>query len=96
MSKNIILSVIWIVKNGYIKQVETHLRNMIKYTEQEVGNLQYLVHYTDDKNTLFIYEVYETEEAFQKHINSDYFKREVLEGVIPFLEKDERKFLKIF
>jgi quinol monooxygenase YgiN len=45
------------------------------------------VTYSEEEPTrVFIYEVYENEAAFKVHENSEYFKKLVVEGIIPLAE----------
>jgi (4S)-4-hydroxy-5-phosphonooxypentane-2,3-dione isomerase len=87
----VVLTASYQCKPGMRNAVEAALREMIPLVQQEEGCIHYLVNRSDDNPDAFLlFEQYENESALARHSQTDYFKRIILETVIPMLEKRER------
>lgn len=80
----------WKVKDGNKPAVLNLLKELRSKSLQEEGNLFYSIHQSRaDANTLILFEGYADEEAQQAHINTDHFKKLVIEQIVPLLEERE-------
>ncbi len=80
----------WKVKAGNMPIVLELLKVVGSKTLQEKGNLFYKIHQSlADANTLLLFEGYADEVAQKAHMNSDHFKKVVVEQIIPLLEERE-------
>ncbi|GMA65139.1 hypothetical protein GCM10025859_55790 [Alicyclobacillus fastidiosus] len=87
----VVLTANYLCKTGMGDAVEKALREMIPLVEQENGCIHYLVNRSKDNPDAFLlFEQYEDEQALARHSETPYFKRIVLDTVIPMLEKRER------
>lgn len=80
----------WKVKDGYMQTVSKLLKEVGEKTIQEKGNLFYKIHQSlADANTLILFEGYADSIAQKEHMNSDHFKKLVVEQIAPLLEERE-------
>ena len=87
----IVLTANYQCKPGMGDAVEKALLEMMPLVKGEKGCLYYLVNRgKDDPDSFLLFEQYEDEEALAKHSETPYFKRLVLDTVIPMLEKRQR------
>ena len=87
----IVLTAKYQCKPGMGDSVEEALREMIALVEQEKGCIHYLVNRSaDNPDAFLLFEQYEDEAALARHAETPYFRRIVLDTVIPLLEERER------
>lgn len=80
----------WQVKEGELPTVLNMMKEVAEQSSQEDGNLFYKLHQSQsDRNTLILFEGYKNSEAIEIHRNSEYFKKLVLEQIVPLLENRE-------
>ncbi|WP_345988089.1 putative quinol monooxygenase [Chryseobacterium sp. Chry.R1] len=80
----------WQVKEGELLTVLNMMKEVAEQSSREDGNLFYKLHQSQsDKNTLILFEGYKNSEAVEIHRNSEYFKKLVLEQIVPLLENRE-------
>lgn len=80
----------WQVKEGQLTTVLTLLKDVVKKSTEEEGNLFYKVHQSNaEANTLILFEGYTNETALAAHRNSEHFQTVVLGEIIPLLENRE-------
>lgn len=66
------------------------MKEVAEQSSREDGNLFYKLHQSQsDRNTLILFEGYKDSEAVEIHRNSEYFKKLVLEQIVPLLESRE-------
>jgi quinol monooxygenase YgiN len=71
--------------------VEAALREMMTHVQSEQGCIHYFVNRSiDNPDHFLLFEQYVDEQALSAHSETPYFKRLVLETVVPLLEKRER------
>ena len=86
-----VLAVTWVARPGEEERVAEALRKMVPLTLAEPGCLQYRAHRSlDDPRRFFLFEEYVDEAGLQAHIDSEHFKRHVLDEAVPLLELRER------
>jgi quinol monooxygenase YgiN len=81
----------WRPREGETERIQSILLELAVAVRGERENLQFTVHRgRDDANEFLLYEVYESEQAFRAHQETDHFKRLVLERAVPLLSVRER------
>ena len=81
----------WRPRDGQVEKIESILRELTKEVRREPGNLQFTVHRgCDDPNELLLYEIYQSEEAFRAHQQTEHFKELVIGEALPKLARRER------
>src|SRR4029078_2278632 len=81
----------WRPREGQAEKIEAILRELAHAARQEPGNLEFVVNRShDDPNEFLLYEQYKDEQAFIDHQQTPHFKKLVLEGALPLLERRER------
>jgi quinol monooxygenase YgiN len=86
-----VLTAIYHCKAGMGDTVEQALREMILLVKEEKGCIHYLVNRSkDDPDAFLLFEQYQDEQALASHSETPYFKRIVLDTIVPLLEKRER------
>jgi len=89
----IVLTANYHCKAGMGETVEQALREMILLVKEEKGCIHYLVNRSkDDPDSFLLFEQYQDEQALANHSETPYFKRFVLDTIVPLLEKRERTF----
>ena len=89
----IVLTANYQCKAGMSDTVEQALKEMILLVKEEKGCINYLVNRSkDDPDSFLLFEQYEDEQALAGHSETPYFKRIVLDTIVPLLEKRERTF----
>ncbi|RVT60879.1 putative quinol monooxygenase (plasmid) [Niallia taxi] len=89
----IVLTANYQCKAGMGDTVEQALKEMILLVKEEKGCINYLVNRSkDDPDSFLLFEQYEDEQALADHSETLYFKRIVLDTIVPLLEKRERTF----
>ena len=87
----------WRPRDGQIERIEAILRELTREVRREPGNLQFVVHRSnDDPNEFLLYEQYKSEQAFLEHQQTPHFKTLVLERAVPLLERRERHGFTVF
>ncbi|ASK29463.1 antibiotic biosynthesis monooxygenase [Chryseobacterium sp. T16E-39] len=80
----------WKVKEGNLPTVLNIMKEVAQKSSQEEGNLFYKLHQSQpDENLLILFEGYINEDAVEIHRNSEYFKKLVLEQIVPLLDSRE-------
>lgn len=81
----------WRPREGQREKVEAILRELAPAARTEPGNLEFVVNRSHkDPNEFLLYEQYVDEQAFIDHQQMPHFKKLVLEGALPLLERRER------
>ena len=81
----------WRPRAGETEKVEAILREPAPAAGQEPGNLEFVVNRSQaDPNEFLLYEQFMDEQAFIDHQQTPHFKKLVLEGALPLLERRER------
>lgn len=92
-----VVNAVWKAKPGEEKVVAEALTELIELSRAEPGNLLYQAYRSPDEPLVFrIFEVYETEEAFAAHGESDHFERLARGVAIPVLTERTREFFETF
>jgi quinol monooxygenase YgiN len=93
----VVLAVRYRAKAGQAEAVAAAMAEMVEQVKQhEPGCLMFHVcRANDDPDVFLLYEQYADEAAFAAHGAAPYFKRIVLETVVPLLESREREFLSL-
>lgn len=87
----VVLTARYQCKPGTADQVESLLREMMGLVQQEEGCIHYLVNRAqDDSHSFLLFEQYEDGAALARHSETPYFKRIVLDTILPLLESRER------
>ncbi len=91
-----IICATWLARAGSEESVLEALKKVAPLSRQEPGVLQYIVHRSQEEpRRFFLYEEYRDEAAFQSHLESDHFKKYVLEEALPHLESRRREHFSI-
>lgn len=86
-----IISATWTVQPGKEQIVLDALTALAPESRKEPGCQVYIVHQDPDQPNVFkIFEVYDDEDALQKHGTYPHFQEHALGKAIPVLEKRER------
>ena len=86
----------WQPRPGETEEIQSILLELAAAVRREPGNKQFTVHRRCDNADEFLadefllYEVYETEQAFRDHQETEHFKRLVLGRAVPLLSVRER------
>ncbi len=82
----------WKVLSGETDAILRLLEQVRQASLAEPGCLRFDVHRSlDDPSAFFLYEQYESEEAFDRHAASDHVRRFVLEDAVHRLESRRRE-----
>lgn len=85
------VAVTWQAKEGTEERVEAIFAEMVEVTRREPGCLMYQPHRsTDQVGVYFIYEQFVDEAAFAAHLESEYYKRLILDEAVTLLDHRER------
>lgn len=88
-----VCQVAWVVKPGNEQIVKDAIIRLGEASRLEAGNQVFQPYFDpEDPSTLRIFEVYDTQESFDAHGKTDYFRELVLETAIPRLESRVRTF----
>ena len=69
------------VKDGQVSAYVEYMREMIALTKQEDGNIAYdLYEAADGSGAIVMIELWESQEALDKHMDSEHFKKFVPAG----------------
>lgn len=80
----------WEVKDGYMQPVLKLLKELSEETIKEKGNLFFKIHQSQaDANTLILFEGYKDSVAQKEHMNTDHFRKLVVEQIVPLLKDRE-------
>jgi quinol monooxygenase YgiN len=86
----------WVAKEGEEESVAQILRVNGEASRAEPGCRDFTVlRQTDEPRTFLLYEVYDDEDAFQAHRESEHFKRYVLDDVVAN-DRLEQRFAKFY
>jgi quinol monooxygenase YgiN len=86
----------WRARDGEADKIARLLPELVRECKAEPGVIEFIAHRSpDDPNEFFLYEQYRDEAAFKTHQATPHFKRLVLEGAVPLLEKRIRMPLRI-
>lgn len=83
----------WTAKEGEGERVLAAIKKLLEPSRAEPGN-RFFWPNRDPKNpdVFFFYEIYDDEDAYKAHGESDHFKRYGFDEAIPLLENRERWF----
>lgn len=80
----------WQVKEGCLQEVLNIIKQLVKDSSNEEGNLFYKIHQSvSDTHTLILFEGYKDEAALDYHRASEHFKNLVINQIVPLLENRE-------
>ncbi len=83
----------WTARAGEADAVARAVAQLVEPARGEPGNLVYQCHRDpDDPNVFFFYEQFESEEAYQAHLDSPHMQELGFGTAIPLLESRERYF----
>ena len=86
----------WTAKAGHETEVLDAIKALAMVSRAESGCQLYELHRDpDDPRVFFFYERFNTEADFQRHAQSDHFRREAVERAFPLLEGRERFFYEV-
>jgi quinol monooxygenase YgiN len=84
-------AVTWEARPGTEQRLEEILREMAVHTHAEPGCVMYVAHRSVDRaGVYFLYEQFVDEAAFARHVESNYYKRLILNEALSLLEQRER------
>lgn len=85
------VAVTWQARAGTEERVEAIIAEMVEVTRREPGCLMYQPHRSMEKaGVYFIYEQFVDEAAFTAHLESEYYKRLILDEAVTLLDHRER------
>ncbi|HZM54072.1 MAG TPA: antibiotic biosynthesis monooxygenase [Acidimicrobiales bacterium] len=83
-----VVAAIWKAKEGEERRVEEVIRKMTQPSRDEEANLFYQAQVSpEDPRTFFLYEQYTDEAGYEAHKATPYFKENVFDYIIEFLEE---------
>ena len=83
----------WTAKEGEEETVLAAIRQLLEPSRAEPGNRFYQPNRDpDDPRVFFFYEIYDDEDAYKAHGESEHFRRLVLDEAVPLLESRDRSF----
>jgi len=83
----------WTAKEGEEETVLAAIRQLLEPSRAEPGNRFYQPNRDpDDPRVFFFYEIYDDEDAYKAHGESEHFQRHGFGEAIPLLESRERWF----
>lgn len=89
-TKNITVIARWKVQPQHLQKVLDTLHELAGISRREPGNLTYNTHCAaDDPNTIWLYEIYQDEQAVQAHRASTHFQELALGTIVPLLAERE-------
>jgi len=92
-----VVSAVWTAKPGKEELVRDVIRQLVPPSRAEPGCRFYQPHSDPAEPRVFrLFEIYDDEEAYQAHAESEHFKRLALGQAIPELETRERAFFETF
>ena len=81
----------WTARDDNVDEVRDAILQLIEPSRNEPGNLYYQPSQDlEDPRIFFIYELYEDEDAYKAHGESEHFQALALGKAIPMLESRER------
>jgi quinol monooxygenase YgiN len=88
-----VVTATWVAKEGEEERVLAALKQLVAPSRAEPGCLYYQLNRDpEDPRVYFLYELYEDEQAYKAHGESDHFQRYGFGEAIPLLESRERRF----
>lgn len=86
----------WTAKPGQEDVVVEALADLASASRAEPGCRAYFVcRSLDDPRVFELFEVYDDEDAYRAHAESEHFRRHAIERGIPALESRERRFFEV-
>lgn len=83
----------WTAREGHEDEVRQAILELIEPSRAEPGNLIYQPTMDpDDPRVFFLFECYESEDAYRAHGESEHFQRLAIDQAIPLLESRVREF----
>ncbi len=83
----------WTAKEGEEERVLAAIQKMVEPSRAEPGSRFYQPNRDpDDPRVFFFYEIYDDEDAYKAHGESEHFQRYGFGEAIPLLESRERRF----
>lgn len=70
----IIITAILKPKEGFEEQLLSELKKVQVASRQEIGCIKYNLHHSVEDNTFVLYEVWEDNEAIERHIKSSHYQ----------------------
>lgn len=92
-----VVAATWVARGGEEANVANAIEQLAASSRAERGCLVYRAQRSlEDPRVLFLYEVYESREAYEHHLASDHFRAYATDLGIPLLERRERAFYETF
>lgn len=89
-TQNIIVIARWKVQPQHLQKVVEKLHELAVLSKREPGNITYNTYRAvDDAHTIWLYEIYQDEEAVQAHRASTHFQELALGTIVPLLAERE-------
>ncbi|MBS1555024.1 MAG: antibiotic biosynthesis monooxygenase [Bacteroidetes bacterium] len=89
-TQNIYVIARWKVQPQNLQKVLDTLRELAVHSRREPGNVMYnTYHAADDYTTIWLYEIYQDEEAARAHRASTHFQELALGKIVPLLSERE-------
>jgi quinol monooxygenase YgiN len=83
----------WTAQEGFEAEVKQAILALIEPTRAEPGNLFYQpTQDLENPRVFLLFEIYEDEDAYRAHGDSEHFQRFAVQTAIPRLDKRERTF----
>ena len=88
-----VVTATWTARAGAAEEVAAAIAKLVGPAREEPGNLFYQCHRDPDEEAVFyFYEQYDSEEAYQAHLDSPHMQEYGFGLAIPLLESRERRF----
>ena len=92
-----VVAATWVAREGEESRVGHAIEQLAGPTRAEPGCLVYRAQRSvDDPRFFLLYEVYESHEAYERHLDSEHFRAYAIDLGIPLLERRERAFYETF
>jgi quinol monooxygenase YgiN len=92
-----VVSAVWTAKLGKEELVRDVIRELTPLSRAEPGCRFYMPYFDSEEPGVFrLFEIYDDEEAYKAHAESEHFQRLALGRAIPELETRERGFYETF
>jgi len=89
----VVLVARWVAREGEEERLVALLEQLAPASRAEPGCIQYQpCRDRDDPRRFLIFDIYQDDEAFKAHGESEHFRRLVLDEAVPLLESRDRSF----
>jgi quinol monooxygenase YgiN len=92
VSMTFVVAVNWVAQEGPSEEIEAILRELVRKTREESGCIDFIAHRSrSEPGEFFLYERYQSEDAWQQHQKTAHFTELVLKRAVPLLARRERR-----